>query len=171
MIRFLRLFFILALLSSVTACSALIIASGTDESEFVTAGAQREHVAKVLGEPLEVVRLASPLSITELRRTVRQPDLRVINHRTHAESATVVDTNAVEKAVYRFKGNVQMKHDVGEAVSLNLMTLGLGEILLIPAAVHERSTDSRFEFVVWFNESEEALAYTVERLRPSGAGR
>ena len=63
------------------------------------------------------------------------------------------------KARYQFVGILRKERDSYNAVSDALMTLGVIEVLAVPAAVVERSTVRTKILTVWFDEFDTAVAY------------
>ncbi len=149
-------------------CSALILASGENERYLVPQGATYSDLIKTLGEPLKIEELSQPIPVTKFRidPAVKLQVTGKWSVGENGQSKYEVPTNqATEKAYYRYIGTVQGEHDVGEAVSVNLMTFGLAELFLAPAAMSERSSDQPHLFTVWFDQDRLAIAYKRERVR------
>jgi hypothetical protein len=150
---------------SLCACSAAIIATGKNEDQYVQPESTLDNLEKTLGKPEKIVEISPPVPIESLSSEGIKL-LKIISNNTKLTPDNHLHENyAIEKAYFKFKGNVQLQHDVGDAIGANLMTLGIGELFLIPAAVNERVTDREFLFVVWFNQNGKAIAYRAERIR------
>jgi hypothetical protein len=147
------------------ACSAAIIAAGKNEEEFVQPESTIVILEKTLGTPETIVELSPPVPIESLSKEGANL-LKISSSKSELSPENQLqESYAIEKAFFKYKGNVQLKHDVGDAIGANLMTLGIGELFLIPAAVNERVTDSEFLFIVWFDLNGKAIAYRAERIR------
>ena len=141
----------------------MIMATATNEESLVPTGSTKHDLVKTLGVPFRTESLAEPIKLDELRNTTFSLKLLV-----HGEWQVGIDGEfyyrvplvyMTEKAYYRFIGKIQKEHDVGEAVSLNLMTFGLLEPLMAAAALKERATQDQHIFTVWFDKSGKAVAY------------
>jgi hypothetical protein len=150
----------------VAGCSAAIMASGTDEEEIIRRGTTKSDLTQRLGEPFRV-------DVLEPRRVwdMRRPRFNLLVEPTWLRDSSgkpqqfqPPTDEVTEMAYYRFVGALKRKHDVGEAVSLGLMTFGMSEVLMTPAAVAERSSDREHVLAAWFDRSGKALAYEWTRI-------
>jgi hypothetical protein len=149
-------------------CSAAILASGTDEENLIHSGTTKAELAQKLGQPLRVEPL-EPRRIWDMRRgrlnlLVEPTWIRDSSGRPPQFQPP--NDEVVEMAYYRYVGVLKRKHDVGEAMSLGLMTFGASEVLMTPAAISERSSGREHLLIVWFDRSGKAIAYEWGRIQP-----
>ncbi len=139
-------------------CSALILATGTPEEELIRPGDTRETLVSRLGLPVRTEVLATPIDTYDLLRKIHPSML--IDHRGRRDSeGNVRFPEATAIAEYKFEGRLKRRHDVGETVSVNLMTFGLFEPFALPYAIAERSRARTYILRVWFDRKDTAMAY------------
>jgi hypothetical protein len=153
----------------VTGCSALVLASGTAEEDIVTYGSTKESIAAKLGSPLHIEDLSPPIRVWDVRD--RSPPLYLL---VSFSRVTGVDgkerpappgDEATTKAYYRFVGRLKRRHDVGDALSADLMTLGMADVLMTPGAVAERSEEREHLLIAWLDRSGKVIAYEWGRIQ------
>jgi len=142
-------------------CSAAILASGTDEENLIRRGMTKAELTNTVGQPLRLEPL-EPRRVWDMRR----PRFNLLVEPTWIRDSSgkpqqfqPPNDEVTEMAYYRYIGVLKRKHDVGETVSLSLMTFGLSEILMTPAAMAERRSDREHLLITWFDRSGNALAY------------
>ena len=147
-------------------CSAAILASGTDEEDIIRPGATKAELTQKLGQPLRV-EVLEPKRVWDMRRPRFNLLVQAQSVRDPYGKYQFLPPNdeVTELAYYRFVGVLKGKHDVGEAVSLSLMTFGLSEILMTPAAVADRSSNKEHLLMAWFDRSGKVLAYEWTRIQ------
>ena len=136
-------------------CSALITATGTDEEDLIWLGASKNDVQTSLGEPIKFEVLSEP---QQLRSIENNSFTYIVTPEPNNQASK---NYAVEKGYYKYIGNIQGTHDVGELVSVNLMTLGLFEILAFPMAVDERMTEKLYLIEVWLDSNAKVTGYRI----------
>lgn len=142
-------------------CTAAILATGTHEEEIIRRGTTKAELTQRLGEPVRVDAVG-PYRAWDMRK----PGLRLLIDGMWSHDASgkpqkfhAPTDEITEMALYRYVGTVKRRHDVGEAISVGLMTLGVSEILLAPAAIAERLPEREYLLVVWLDHLGKALAY------------
>ena len=152
-------------------CSAFILSAGENEQDLVPPGASFFELQKTLGDPIGSEPVNPAIPIEDIRRN--HPSARIFASGKWSIDASgkrhylPAKDEAKEKSYYVYFGNVQGKHDIGEVVSANLMTLGIAELLFAPMAINERTSGKPYLFTVWFDLHRHALAYQIERLESS----
>jgi hypothetical protein len=145
------------------ACSAVILSTGTGEETIIHRGTTATELRAVLGEPLMIAELPFPAPLSELSIPERPIVVLVGPYSVVDDSGKrrTVDhkVKVYRKARYQFVGILRQGRDSYNAVSDALMTLGVIEVLAVPAAVVERSTVRTKILTVWFDESDTAVAY------------
>lgn len=146
-----------------SACSAIILATGTSEEDIIFEGATVQSLNTKLGHPLRVEKIEPPNPIAEVIRKERSAISLVHERWTQgADGQSDMAPPSVlanRRHYYKFVGRLRRQHDVGEAVSLNFMTFGLGELLMTPIAVRARAVARDHLLVVWLDDSDRAIAY------------
>lgn len=149
-------------------CSAVILATGTDEETIIHRGSTEAELEKTLGVPITMEIIPSPERVWDLRLVERPINLFVRPSLQVNESGkkywVYPESRAHRKAQYKFVGRLRRIHDSGEATSLALMTFGASELLTIPVAVSERANDQTHILTVWFDENSVAAAYKWTRV-------
>jgi hypothetical protein len=144
-------------------CSAAILSTGTDEQSIIRRGTTKSELNQTLGQPYRVDAL-EPRRIWDMRRPRLELLVDATSTRDAAGKPQFVPPNdeVVEVAYYRYAGVLKRKHDVGESLSLGLMTFGASEVAMTPIAASERSTGREHLLLVWFDRSGKAIAYEWE---------
>jgi hypothetical protein len=145
-------------------CSAIILATGTSEEDIVFVGLTVQDLKLRLGDPLHVHDIEPPILAINLENLGKDfINLLVHDRVTRNEIGQVQyvrpSNQAVKKHYYRFTSRLKKQHDVGSAISINLMSLGIGELLLTPIAVRERAIARDHSLILWFDEMDKGIAY------------
>ncbi|MES9991955.1 MAG: hypothetical protein ABW098_08380 [Candidatus Thiodiazotropha sp.] len=149
--------FLALILCQLHGCSALITASATDEEDIIWIGASKEDIRSTLGDPIESEEFPEPQELKSVENN--RPTLIVTSNSVHITRTSY----AIEKGYYKYKGNIQGKHDVGELVSGNLMTLGVLEIFALPMTVSDRLSEHDYLIEVWFDSKDNVSGYRKTR--------
>ena len=145
-------------------CSAIILATGTSKEDIVFVGLTVQDLKLRLGDPLRVHDIEPPILSINLENLEKNfINLLAHDRVTRNEIGQVQylrpSDQAVKKHYYRFTGRLKKQHDVGSAISITLMSLGIGELLLTPIAVREREIARDHSLIVWFDEMNKGIAY------------
>lgn len=156
-----RLLLILSVTSLLTSCMAMVASIGTPENEIIDHRSTVKSLTEKLGEPLKSTAIDVPYPIWSTLKTTPWPTLLVDSTRITGIDGTqvVVPPNdlVVRQADFEFIGILQRAHDVGEATSLSLMTLGTAE-LFTPIYAMTKKRQS-YILTVYFDQSDRALGY------------
>ncbi len=150
---------LVAFMIALSGCSAMIVATGTNEEDIVKLGSSKDSVTMSLGMPIRTEELPEPIQIQDIKAN-HYHEVAVFEQKLDEESKF-----AVEKSYYKYVGEIQGKHDVGEIVSANLMTFGIAELFALPAAIGDRATRSEHLFEIWFNSEGIVVAYKRTELQ------
>lgn len=149
----------LACASVLSACSSLILASGTSEEEIIASGTTEEELRERLGPPSTMKQLAPPVDAQDLSRRVSGIEWLMATAPRSDRGGNTTPLRAVAVADFTFVGTLKRRHDVGESVGMNLMTFGILEPLMSAEAIARRSGTQGHLVRVWFSELGTAIGY------------
>ena len=140
----------------------MVASIGTEEDHIIHRGSTKSSISSILGSPVEQAQLAVPQLCWDFARSIRSTKLLVepTYVRNDMGQVTLVPPPQLihSRANFLFHGVLQGEHDVGESISLSLMTLGMWE-LLAPAMLVDKLEKRDYVLTVWFDSQESALAY------------
>ena len=143
---------LLAWFLSLAGCSAMLASVGTEEDEVVYRGISLPELTAKLGPPQSIKEFDQPLTYDGLLDRVDLPiTIRPVLPDSYPSSTSgAADGELLMSEVrYSFSGKLKGEHDAGEAVAVNLMTLGTGEVVMLPKLIAEKSRDHHYTLVVW----------------------
>jgi hypothetical protein len=169
-IHLLRTFGIAASTIALVGCTSAILAVGTPEEEIITSGTTTSELQGRLGEPIRLADLSPPLRAWDIPKQCQRVSLLVrpkVTRQADGKYLQELPENvAVQERDYRFIGRLKRKHNTGESVSLALMTFGVSEILLAPAAAAAKANEQLYVLTVWVGANGDALAYRWTLAQP-----
>jgi hypothetical protein len=151
-------------------CTTAALSVGTPEEEIIASGTTTTELQARLGEPIRRIELTPPLRAWDIPKQYPRVTLLVASKFTRQADGKHIQelppNIAIDERDYRFIGRLKRKHDTGESVSLALMTLGVSEVLLAPAAVAAKANEQVYVLTVWSGANGEALAYRWTPVQP-----
>jgi hypothetical protein len=140
---------------------AMVASIGTPENEIIDSDSTMTSLTAKLGEPLKSTKIDPPYPIWSMLEATPWPTFLVSPTRIAGTDGTwiVVPPKdlVVRQADFIFIGVLQRAHDVGEAASLSLMTLGTAELFTPAYAMTKKR--QRYILTVYFNQADRALGY------------
>jgi hypothetical protein len=184
-------FFWFALSFLLSGCpSAMIVGAGTTEySIFGTASLpeSRANIVKKLGPPVETIRLSPPIHLSGIHwQTDQETSVDWMkNHRRgilirdryekgpDGKGHTVRnDPEMTYMEKFTKTGRIVPYGYAGDTMAVSSATMGVGEVVAIPAAIIYKTTGGKTEntFWVWYNASDTPIAYEWEFDSPEEHG-
>lgn len=147
--------------------SAMILSSARNEYRILYWDSTRQNVEKYLGAALEEEKISPPVPLEHFQFPQFSKDLnsRFTNHRFNyspgytppEEDRQIVAT----RCRYKMRGKIIPHGSAGDANAVTMMTLGLGEIIMLPMAISEVRPDASIvnDFEIWYSTKGTVLAY------------
>lgn len=148
-----------------TSCSAAILSvGGREETSLIDTNSTRPQLTKLLGSPAASVPLQPPLAARSIRDGEQGTELLVQYEKTtKPDGGTWMELpyTAVLKEEYSYKGRIQRKHEVGEAIGLAGYTVFLSELVMVPMALKTQvdRSNTLHRITVWYDAQDVAIAY------------
>ena len=157
--------------------SGMILSAARGEYQILNADSTQPNVERYLGKPLEEERIEPNIRLRDFKFPKREPNP---NSRFQSHLIYYADGYAPElkdeqivatRCRYSVRGKIVPHGYIGDANMVALATLGLGEIIMIPTALHEVSTGRSIEnfFEVWYSNKGTVLAYHWQWIPPDSS--
>jgi len=153
----------------VAACtpSSMILSSARNEYRILNSFSTRQDVEKYLGVALEVENISPPVPLDHFKfpQFASDANSRFVSHRLNYSPGYSPPPEEVQivaiRCRYKMKGKIVPHGYAGDAGAVTMMTLGLGEIIMLPMAISEVSPDASIanDFEVWYSTKGRVLAY------------
>jgi hypothetical protein len=148
-----------------TSCSAAILSvGGREETSFIATNSTRPQLTKLLGPPVASVPLQPPLAARSIRDAERGTELLVQYEKTTKQDGSTwmeLPYTAALREEYAYKGRIQRKYEVGEAIGLAGYTVLLSELVMIPMALKTQvdRSNTLHKITVWYDAKDVAIVY------------
>jgi len=156
-----RLVLILSVTSLLASCMAMVASIGTPENEIIDRRSTLTSLTAKLGEPLKSTSIDPPYPIWSTLETSPWPTLLVDSTRIMGVDGTQIVVPpkdlVARQADFVFVGVLKRAHDVGEAASLSIMTLGTAELFTPVYAMTKKR--QRYILTVYFDQTDRVLGY------------
>ncbi len=147
--------------------SSMILSSARNEWRILNRDSTRQNVEKHLGAALEEEGISPPVSLAHFKfpQFPKDPNSRFTTHLIFYSPdyppSEKVSQIVATRCRYQMRGKIVPHGYAGDANAVTMMTLGLGEILMLPMAISEVKPDASIvnDFEVWYSAKGTVLAY------------